>query len=72
MAATPSRNLGQALDALSSAGKRVKVHDAQMVVKLPQGVKSLVEEYAKTDGVSSGTIVRYALAEYFERRGVTG
>lgn len=58
-----------ALAALQSGGKRAKIHDAQMVTKLPQAVKDLVNEYGKGRGESEATVVRTALAEFFERRG---
>lgn len=58
-----------ALAALSTGGKRVRVHDAQMVTKLPKAVKALVNEYAATKEWSEADVVRAALAEFFERRG---
>lgn len=58
-----------ALAALNTAGKRVKVHDAQMVVKLPSPVKALVNQDAKANNVSEATVVRWALADYFAKRG---
>ena len=61
--------LTKALGALSTTGKRERVHDAQMVLKLPTQVKDLVKEYADATGVSTATIIRFAVAEYFERRG---
>lgn len=64
-----TEDTGSALAALSTAGKRVKIHDAQMVIKLPQGVKDLVNEDAKANDVSEATIVRWALADYFSKRG---
>lgn len=57
------------IEALNSGGKRERVQDAQMVIKLPGAAKSLVKEIADKEGVSEAAIVRYALAEYFERRG---
>ena len=63
------KDLGNALGALATTGKRAKIHDAQMVFKLPKQVKDLVEEYAEAQETSAGTIVRFAVAEYFERRG---
>lgn len=57
------------LEALRSGGKRVRVHDAQMVVKLPAAVKALVEEIGATREGSAGAVVRDALAEYLEKRG---
>lgn len=57
------------IEALANAGKRVKVHNAQIVTKVPSSVKALIQEIARTKGVSDATIVRQALAEYFEKRG---
>lgn len=57
------------IEALNSGGKRVKTHDAQMVVKLPASAKALVKTVADKEEVSEATVVRWALAEYFERRG---
>lgn len=57
------------LAALHTAGRRVKIHDAQMVVKLPKAVKALVQEYGAGRNESEATVVRQALAEFFERRG---
>jgi hypothetical protein len=63
------QNAADALAALNTAGKRVKIHDAQMVIKLPAQVKDLVTEQAKANDVSEATIVRWALADYFAKRG---
>lgn len=61
--------IAQGLAAMQTSNKRAKIHDAQMVTKLPQAVKDLVNEYAKSNSTSDADIVRQALAEYFERRG---
>lgn len=58
-----------ALQALQTPNKRARVHDAQMVTKLPKAVKDLVNDYAETSGDSEAGVVRLALAEFFERRG---
>ncbi|QMP84441.1 putative Arc-like DNA binding domain protein [Streptomyces phage Dagobah] len=60
----------EALSALNMVGKRVKVHDEQLVLKVPAPVKKLVVDHAEAQGVSNATIIRFALAEYFERRGI--
>lgn len=57
------------LDAMTSGGKRVKIHDAQTVIKLPQTVKDLVSEIAGGRDVSDSVIWREAMAEYLTRRG---
>ena len=57
------------LDAMTAAGKRVRVHDAQAVIKLPQAVKDLVTEIAGGREVSDAVIYREAVAEYLTRRG---
>ena len=59
----------QALAALQSGGKRARIHNAQMVIKLPAAVKDLVGDYADTSGSSEAAVVRQAIAEFFERRG---
>lgn len=59
-----------ALAGLTGSGKREKVHDAQMVTKLPKVAKVLVESHAVELGVSASAVTRVALAEYFERRGI--
>lgn len=60
------------IEALNSSGKRARVQDAQMVVKLPSSAKSLINEIAKKEEVSEAHVVRQAIAEYFERRGYRG
>jgi hypothetical protein len=62
--------MSDTLAALNSGGKRTRIHDAQMVVKLPKAAKALVEAEAKREGVFDAVIVRRALGEYFERRGL--
>lgn len=57
---------------LTNGGKRVKTHDAQIVVKVPTAAKTLVNKAADAEGVSAATIVRLAVAEYLERRGYRG
>jgi hypothetical protein len=57
---------------LTNGGKRTKIHDAQMVTKLPAAAKALVTKVATDQGVSEADVVRTALAEYFERRGYRG
>lgn len=57
------------LDAMTGGGKRVKVHDAQTVIKHPQAVKDLVSEIAGGREVSDATVWREAMAEYLTRRG---
>lgn len=57
------------ISALSSGGKRARIHDAQIVTKVPSRAKELVSEIADKQGVSDSAIVREALGEYFERRG---
>lgn len=59
-----------ALAQLGGTGKRQKIHDAQIVFKLPKPVKALIQEYAGTEEVSDGQVIRWALAEYFEKRGI--
>ena len=56
-------------DALNSVGKRVRTHDAQMVIKLPASAKALIRTASESQGVSDSTIVRWSIAEWFEKRG---
>jgi len=58
-----------AIAALEGGGRRVKVHDAIINVKLPKGVKALVNQMAEKREVSDSQVVREALAEYLTRRG---
>lgn len=60
----------EALARLGGTGKRAKIHDAQIVFKLPSPVKALIQEYSTSSEVSDGQVIRWALAEYFERRGI--
>src|SRR3546814_11786080 len=61
--------MANVISALSTGAKREKIHDAQLVTKVPQRAKDLVSEIATKRGVSDAVVVREALAEYFERRG---
>lgn len=61
--------ISTALDSLANGGKRVRVHDTQMVLKLPKTVKSLITEVAAKEDISDSALVRIALQEYFTRRG---
>ena len=56
-------------EALNTSGRRKRTHDAQMVIKLPASAKDLLHEAAQSQGVSDATVVRSALAEWFEKRG---
>lgn len=58
------------IDALTSGGQRAKVHDAQLVIKLPASAKDLIQKAAKESGSSDAAVVRLAIAEFFERRGI--
>lgn len=57
------------IQSLNGGGKRARVHDAQIVAKVPARAKELVGQIAKDREVSDSTVVREALAEYFEKRG---
>lgn len=61
--------MSNTIDQLTNAGKRTRTHDAQMVIKLPAHAKELVNKAAEAQGFSSATIVRFAIAEYLDRRG---
>lgn len=58
------------LEALNGPSRRAKIHDATIVFKVPATVKELVSTTAKEEGVADAQVVRWALAEYFERRGI--
>lgn len=58
-----------AIDSLRSSANRKKVHDAQMVLKLPVSAKDMIRMVAHDQGISDAAIVRLAIAEYLERRG---
>lgn len=58
-----------AVEGLRSTATRTRIHDAQMVFKLPKEAKALIAKVASDLGKSDGAVVRDALAEYFERRG---
>lgn len=57
------------IDSLGITGKRTKVHDSQMVLKMPSQVKALIGEFATREGVSESAVVRWALHEFFTKRG---
>lgn len=61
--------MGAGIEALRSGGKRVKIHDAQAVFKLPKAVKKLVVDIAKKGEESEADVYRAAVAEYLDRRG---
>lgn len=61
--------MSNVIDSLSGGGRRVRVHDAQIVAKVPARAKELVNEIATKREVTDAVIIREALAEYFERRG---
>lgn len=58
-----------AVDSLRSSANRRKIHDDQMVLKLPKEAKALVRSVAESQGISDAAVVRLAIAEYLERRG---
>ena len=63
------------LSRLTGGSRRPRVHNAQMVFKAPADVKALVEQYAAEQSeakgytISAADVLRFAIAEYFERRG---
>lgn len=63
--------MANAVEALSASRRRVRVMDAQIVTKVPKRVKELVNELAVSNDLYEADIVRRALAEYFEKRGIT-
>lgn len=61
--------MSNVIENLTGAQKRERIHNDQMVLKLPKTAKQLVKDIAAKEQVSDSQIVRVALAEYFERRG---
>lgn len=61
--------MGALTNSLRSGGSRQKIHNDQMMVKLPSAVKKIVENIGTETGTSASAVVRDALAEYLERRG---
>lgn len=61
----------EALATLNTPGKRARINDAQMAFKLPSAVKDLLGEHGEANGVSEATVVRWALYDYFEKKGLT-
>lgn len=61
--------MSKVIESLTGPQKRERIHNDQMVLKLPKAAKDLVKSIATQDNVSDAHIVRVALAEYFERRG---
>jgi len=58
-----------AINELRSSASRRRIHDSQIVTKLPADAKTLISRIADDQGVSDSAIVRLAIAEYLERRG---
>ncbi len=58
-----------AIDELRSSANRRRVHDTQIVVKLPKEARELIRYAADNQGISDSAVVRLAIAEYLERRG---
>jgi hypothetical protein len=57
------------LEALSSSGKRERVHDEMLPIKHPSNVRVLVKEEAEKQGSTEAAVWRAAMGEYLERRG---
>ena len=63
-------DVSKSLDALApTSRKRVRVHDAMLPIKMPSAVRSLISEVAEREGISDAAVVRWALSEFFNRRG---
>lgn len=54
------------IDALRSVPRRNKIHDANINVKIPHEVKETLEGIATDEGVTSSTVVRWAIADYLK------
>jgi predicted transcriptional regulator len=62
-------DITDSLDAMTGSNKRVRIMDAQTVIKHPEAVKQLVSEIAESRGVFDSVIWREAMAEYLTKRG---
>lgn len=58
-----------ALATLAGSGKRERINDAQVNLKLPSAVKALVEKIAEDSGRSDAAVWREAMGEYLHKRG---
>jgi len=58
-----------ALEAMSTGGKRVKVHDEMIPIKHPGPVRELVKKVAEQRGMTEAAVWREAMGEYLTRRG---
>lgn len=58
-----------ALEAMSTNGKRARVHDEMIPIKHPAAVRELVKRVAEDTGVSEAAVWRAAMGEYLTRRG---
>lgn len=61
-----------AIDQMLKAPERpARVQDANLPpAKLPKAVKAALESYAQTEGITLSAVIRTALAEFMERRGI--
>lgn len=58
-----------ALEAMSTSGKRTKVHDEMIPIKHPKPVRALVKKVAEDTGRTEAAVWREAMGEYLTRRG---
>lgn len=58
-----------ALDAMTTSGKRAKVHDEMIPVKHPGAVRDLVKKVAEDRSMTEAAVWREAMGEYLTRRG---
>lgn len=58
-----------ALDAMTTSGKRVRIHDQMIPVKHPGTIRVLVRKVAKETGQTEAAVWRAAMSEYLTRRG---
>ena len=61
--------MSEMLTALRNRGRRARIMDAQIVIKLPTRAKELINTIAEKEDISDSSVVREAIAEYLERRG---
>lgn len=58
-----------ALDAMSTSGRRVKVHDEMIPIKHPAPVRELVKRVAADRNMTEAAVWREAMGEYLTKRG---
>lgn len=60
------------IDALRAVPRRSKIHDSAVNVKIPHEVKEMLDSIATEQGVSTGTVVRWAIGDYLKAKEAQG